>query len=1048
MKHTTLRRPLSLLLALALALSLVPAALAASVEKGDYYTCAACGNKYAEVTKILKAATCQEKGSVIYVCNNTSCDKNGENQIGETEIDYDNHEAVYADNGDGTHTVKCPYHPDEDLGTESHDFSESGICTKCMAVNYGGASLNVPSTKTVYVRLGHTGASISLGDVAATIGSADVTASYELVYSWRSGATQVSTESSYILPESVTDKEGVYYYTCTVLAFPSSGTPLTASCTVTVRVAELIEAEDYALSGGGSISLTDAEDRMERSVGEQIYDQVYSLSDTLPSHIVFDEIPSSKAGELDARAGRSYTLGNDGTDGSLKNVSFTPAEDASGEYTVNFIAYDTGGGSFYGVLTISVARSVSGMDVVYTAVSGVPTDLDAASFEDFWLDAYPGGVLTGIRFTELPASGVGAFYEGYISAAQPGTRAKIDLTYYAEPGSKESGIGDLAYVPAAGAEGFVEIPFTAYGLTGRDRSRELDGSLVIYVSAQATPDVTVTVSGSEAALSPAPFLTVYRSVVGEEDDGLYIRFLDVPEHGSLYVGRTGSLDGTLLVYSRLYRYSFYYNNSRTDEISDVTYVSGGSGSDAVRYVAYDARGRMQYVGRVVFAGSSSSVTVSYTVANDGELYLASADFEKVLPSAGTADALNFTQPSAGGTLYYESSTGSRTRLTAATSLYLFAGAPSVNALVFVPAAGFTGTVSIPFVCTAATGATVSGTVAVTVASSQSAAELTFSDVSSSDWFYSNLKDLVNWKVINGFENNTFRPDDPLSNGQALKMIMLAAGYSVQAPTGEHWASGYMDRALSDGLIDKAVDLDRNISRYDIAKIACKALRIQTTTLTASPFTDMTLQDEAAPYVLALYENGIVTGSNSASTGELVYYGNNAIRRSEIAAVIWRMYDYANASSSGGGTAASGGGTEASGSGTQTGASVTEESVRSTLTALRAQYQEGASWTDENSYTSSALGRRGYGSEAFALICSDRAFGSLPVSATHSDFNAIRAGDMVLVGGGTHTMVVLEKKTDSIIVAEGNYNSTIHWGREISRADLAVSGFTVTTRYPA
>jgi len=35
---------------------------------------------------------------------------------------------------------------------------------------------------------------------------------------------------------------------------------------------------------------------------------------------------------------------------------------------------------------------------------------------------------------------------------------------------------------------------------------------------------------------------------------------------------------------------------------------------------------------------------------------------------------------------------------------------------------------------------------------------------------------------------------------ALKLIMLAAGYEEQAPTGTHWASGYMTRAQEDKLI--------------------------------------------------------------------------------------------------------------------------------------------------------------------------------------------------------------------------------------------------------
>ena len=69
-------------------------------------------------------------------------------------------------------------------------------------------------------------------------------------------------------------------------------------------------------------------------------------------------------------------------------------------------------------------------------------------------------------------------------------------------------------------------------------------------------------------------------------------------------------------------------------------------------------------------------------------------------------------------------------------------------------------------------------------------------------------------------------------------------------------------------------------------------------------------------------------------------------------------------------------------------------------------------------------------------------------------------DVIIVGGGPGgytaalycgraalSVLVLEKKAHSVIVTEGNYNSSIHWGREITRSSLESSGFYVTTRYP-
>lgn len=47
---------------------------------------------------------------------------------------------------------------------------------------------------------------------------------------------------------------------------------------------------------------------------------------------------------------------------------------------------------------------------------------------------------------------------------------------------------------------------------------------------------------------------------------------------------------------------------------------------------------------------------------------------------------------------------------------------------------------------------------------------------------------------------------------------------------------------------------------------------------------------------------------------------------------------------------------------------------------------------------------------------------------------------------THSVIVLEVREDSVIVAEGNYNSAIHWGREIPKAELIDPQSYIMTRY--
>lgn len=164
----------------------------------------------------------------------------------------------------------------------------------------------------------------------------------------------------------------------------------------------------------------------------------------------------------------------------------------------------------------------------------------------------------------------------------------------------------------------------------------------------------------------------------------------------------------------------------------------------------------------------------------------------------------------------------------------------------------------------------------------------YSDTDYSDWFYQYLSPLTLSGVVQGYDDQTFRPDNDVTCGEALKTILLAAGYDIQAPTGSHWASGYLTFAEDNAIIVRGdiTDLDAPISRSLVAEIAANALRLSATvtaaSTAASPFTDT-----GNGYVLALYNAGIVTGSYNAA-GALVYLPDNNLKRSEVCAVIWRI----------------------------------------------------------------------------------------------------------------------------------------------------------------
>ena len=110
-----------------------------------------------------------------------------------------------------------------------------------------------------------------------------------------------------------------------------------------------------------------------------------------------------------------------------------------------------------------------------------------------------------------------------------------------------------------------------------------------------------------------------------------------------------------------------------------------------------------------------------------------------------------------------------------------------------------------------------------------------------------------------------------------------------------------------------------------------------------------------------------------------------------------------------------------------------------MMAQKKNYPEGKSWTNANSYLWKAIPHvnyYAYGCAAFASIVSDAAFGKYTVAKQINSPAAsrVRVGDILRVSGDTHSVIVLKVETDGFVIAEGNYNSSIHWGRKLSKKE--------------
>lgn len=158
----------------------------------------------------------------------------------------------------------------------------------------------------------------------------------------------------------------------------------------------------------------------------------------------------------------------------------------------------------------------------------------------------------------------------------------------------------------------------------------------------------------------------------------------------------------------------------------------------------------------------------------------------------------------------------------------------------------------------------------------------FTDVAAGKWYQPAVAYAVENGLMTGVGGGKFAPYADATYGETLKMVMLAAGYSELEGDSTHWASGYMSRALSDGLISEKVDLDAPITREAMAAIAAKAMKLSTKDCGASPFAD---SDDVSAMVL--YTAGVVKGSRNMD-GQLVFNGGETLKRGELCVIAGRI----------------------------------------------------------------------------------------------------------------------------------------------------------------
>lgn len=172
-------------------------------------------------------------------------------------------------------------------------------------------------------------------------------------------------------------------------------------------------------------------------------------------------------------------------------------------------------------------------------------------------------------------------------------------------------------------------------------------------------------------------------------------------------------------------------------------------------------------------------------------------------------------------------------------------------------------------------------------------EEVFPDAPVTAWYARYVSQLVSAGVVNGYEDGTFRPQNDVTWGEALKLILRASGFPEQEPaepdakgTPAHWASGYLafaenQRYVAEGSIG---ELNAAITRDALADLCAAALELEGTPA-ERPYADSVRKS-----ALQLYAAGIMEGGFN-ETGARVFRGSEKLTRAEICAVLVRVRDY-------------------------------------------------------------------------------------------------------------------------------------------------------------
>ena len=595
-------------------------------------------------------------------------------------------------------------------------------------------------------------------------------------------------------------------------------------------------------------------------------------------------LPQSSWGELRYDYNGSTHTGQAVTSGtqyyrtrtpSLDRVSFIPSSTCPSSVAISYRGTDANGGTYSGVITISVTKqsgAASSSDVHFSGLRGERVAFTANAFN---LACYStvGEQLSYVRFNSLPAAGEGTLYINYLASGSYSGTASANTSYYV---SGTPSLNTLSFVSTSTASDQIAIPYTGYGVRGTVYT----GTVYIDLDETGQTGIRYTVtSGKTVSFNVNDFNNACIKATGASLN--YVRFSTTPTSTQGYLRyryTTGSSYGTVSTSLSCYRVS-PNSYSSTPLIGNVYFQANISyvGTVTLPYTGYNTNG-VSFTGEVVIQVTPNTVTYTGTNAFPLQIsasQIASACSELMSKPLSYITLTNLPATTTGRLYVGYTKLGTGTAANTGTKYYVSSN-PSINQISFVPRGRYTGQVEVGYTAVSTSGETVTGRIIFNIVEATSSRY--FTDMTYYVWAASAADYLRLNEISNGYSGNTtFGPGQKVMRRDFMVMLNRAfkfpsaGSYSFSdVPTNEYYSQA-LASAKQLGIVsatDNRFRPNEGLTREDAMVMIYNTLVAmgknppRGTEADLTRFSDNALVSSSARNAVAsLVQLGVIRGSN-------------------------------------------------------------------------------------------------------------------------------------------------------------------------------------------